>query len=227
MKTITSTVTERAIRTKQVVCAALVLAGMIPGIAKAEWLDLDESTAVASSQLLGLATRAPQYAFDGDTGTRWSSERLDNQWIYVDLGQDYELQKVQIDWETAHSTAYKLLVRTAAQGANNDPANWTQIASVSGRSGLAGTGGAADDLFDFDTTTFTPLIGTATSSSVTSAPVGRYLMVYGLTRTNEWGHSIWEVDVDAVAVPEPSTFVLICFGLVGAVIIAWRQHTLR
>ena len=157
------------------------------------WIASDQPTAVASSQLL--ETRLPQYAFDGNTSTRWSSTFADGQWIYIDLGQDYVLRKVEIDWEKAFSKDYKLLIRTAAQGPDNNPANWTQIANVTGRSNVDGRGGRFDDTFNFANANFIPSTGTAESSSVTIAPVGRYLMVYGLTRATEWGHSIWEVNV--------------------------------
>ncbi len=157
------------------------------------WFVLGQPTVVASSQ--ERADTAPLYVFDGDPGTRWSSEHTDNQWIYIDLGQDYVLQKVAIDWETAHAEDYKLLVRTADQGIDKDPTNWTEIASVNGRRDVDGDGGRFDDTFDFDTATFESLVGTAQSSSVASVPMGRYLMVHGLTRATEYGHSIFEVSI--------------------------------
>lgn len=50
-------------------------------------------------------------AVDGDDATRWSSEFQRNpQWIYVDLGQNYDLNKVRILWETAYATEYEIQV---------------------------------------------------------------------------------------------------------------------
>ena len=219
---------EQTVRASRVTIAAVAVACMMPGAVRAEWLDLDESTAVSSS--VEKVELAPQNAFDDNTGTRWSSAHADNQWIYVDLGQDYTIQTVAIDWETAHSKDYQLLVRTSAQGVDTDPTNWTEIASVTGRTGVSGSGGATDDTFDFVTETFTAENGTADSSSVESTPMGRYLMMYGTTRVTvgeaqtQYGHSIFELDVEAIAVPEPSTFTLMCFGLFGAVAAVARKR---
>lgn len=81
--------------------------------AHAEWLDLDGSTAVAST--LENATYLAANAFDDNTATRWSSAHSDNHWIYIDLKRDYNITALEIDWETAHSKDYTLRVRTSAQ----------------------------------------------------------------------------------------------------------------
>ncbi|MGW5639284.1 discoidin domain-containing protein [Streptomyces sp. NPDC003832] len=47
-------------------------------------------------------------AVDGDNGTRWSSAFSDPQWIRVDLGAPAELSQVELRWETAYGTAYRI-----------------------------------------------------------------------------------------------------------------------
>ncbi|GLW47257.1 hypothetical protein Stsp02_29190 [Streptomyces sp. NBRC 14336] len=47
-------------------------------------------------------------AVDGDNGTRWSSKFEDPQWISVDLGAPAQLSRVELSWETAHASAYRI-----------------------------------------------------------------------------------------------------------------------
>jgi hypothetical protein len=52
-------------------------------------------------------------AFDGNNSTRWGSEfKKDPQWIYVDLGENKEINKVILSWEWAYATKYKVQVAT-------------------------------------------------------------------------------------------------------------------
>lgn len=55
-------------------------------------------------------------AVDGDTGTRWSSQFSDPQWIQVDLGSPQAVCRVGLRWEAAYSTAYQLQVSNSASG---------------------------------------------------------------------------------------------------------------
>ncbi|GLW63686.1 hypothetical protein Arub01_19300 [Actinomadura rubrobrunea] len=68
-------------------------------------------------------------AVDGDTGTRWSSQFSDPQWIQVDLGSTQSICKVVLTWEAAYATAFQVQVST-------DGSSWTPIYSTS-----TGTGG--------------------------------------------------------------------------------------
>lgn len=77
--------------------------------------------ATASSVEANAAHLAPQYAFDGDVTTRWSSAALDAQWIRVDLGTSQALGKVSLNWEGAYASAY------AIEGSTDD-VNWTALA---------------------------------------------------------------------------------------------------
>jgi hypothetical protein len=62
----------------------------------------------------------PQNAVDGDSTTRWSSAYQDNQWIDVDLGTTYTVDKVSILWEAAYATDFAIQV-------SPDGTNWTSV----------------------------------------------------------------------------------------------------
>ncbi|MCD0453421.1 discoidin domain-containing protein [Actinocorallia sp. API 0066] len=85
-------------------------------------------TATASSQEGGFA---PQNAFDGNTGTRWSSQASDPQWVRVDLDEVKDICRVSLNWEAAYGKDFKIQ-------ASNDGNTWTDLKTVTG-----GTGGQA------------------------------------------------------------------------------------
>lgn len=63
-------------------------------------------------------------AVDGDNATRWASaEGVDPQWIAVDLGGPTTVNRVSLNWETAHARDYQLQ-------ASADGRSWTTIRSV-------------------------------------------------------------------------------------------------
>ncbi len=84
-------------------------------------------TATASSQE---STGFPAAnAVDGDTGTRWSSQFSDPQWLEIDLGTTHPISQVVLNWETAYASAYQIQTST-------DGTNWTTVYSTT-----TGTGG--------------------------------------------------------------------------------------
>ena len=68
-------------------------------------------------------------AVDGNTGTRWSSQFSDPQWLAVDLGATHTINQVVLNWETAYATGYQIQTST-------DGTNWTTVYSTT-----TGTGG--------------------------------------------------------------------------------------
>jgi len=56
---------------------------------------------------------------DADEDSRWSTERDATQWAYVDLGQEYEMNKFQMIWESdsVYAQEYNIYV-------SNDTENW-------------------------------------------------------------------------------------------------------
>jgi beta-glucanase (GH16 family) len=78
-------------------------------------------------------------ATDGNTGSRWSSVFADNQWVYVDLGATYTINKVVLNWEAAYGRTYQIQV-------SNNASAWTTIYTENNGNGglddlnVAGTG---------------------------------------------------------------------------------------
>ncbi|MGW3312704.1 discoidin domain-containing protein [Streptomyces sp. NPDC001073] len=69
-------------------------------------------------------------AFDGNTGTRWSSAAADPQWIQVDLGSSQSLCRVDLNWEAAYGKSFQIQ-------ASADGQTWTTLKSVT--DGTAGS----------------------------------------------------------------------------------------
>jgi hypothetical protein len=106
-------------------------------------------------------------AVDGDTTTRWSSEFSDPQWIYVDLGQSYNITQVVLIWQNSYGVAFQIQT-------SNDLTNWTTIYSTT-----TGTGGTQ----------------TLNSSNGLSSGSGRYVRMYGTVRHTQYGYSLYEFQV--------------------------------
>ena len=105
-------------------------------------------------------------AVDGNTTTtRWSSAFSDPQWIVVDLGASYAISEVDLFWEAACGKNY--LIQTS-----NDNATWTTQTTV--------TGNTTSGLLVY---------------SYATAPVARYIRVYGTARATPYGYSLYEVGV--------------------------------
>ncbi len=83
----------------------------------------------ASSEVVrdGQAYRA-KFAVDGDSGTRWSSEFSDPQWIAVDLGTVREVGRVELAWEAAYGKAYTIEVSVDGQA-------WREVYKTEGGRG--------------------------------------------------------------------------------------------
>lgn len=69
-------------------------------------------------------------AVDGNGGTRWASAYTDAQWLQVDLGASYNLNRVKILWEAAYGKNYTLQV-------SSDAKTWKTIKTVTGNTSLA------------------------------------------------------------------------------------------
>jgi len=95
--------------------------------------------AVASSVAFGAATFNASNAVDGDPSTRWSSAFSDPQWISVDLGQPFVLDRVRLSWETAFAADFQIQI-------SDDATHWMTVQSVTNNTGgindlsITGTG---------------------------------------------------------------------------------------
>ncbi|MDR7274660.1 discoidin domain-containing protein [Catenuloplanes atrovinosus] len=67
-------------------------------------------------------------AVDGDLATRWSSAFTDPGWLTVDLGEEWSVSRVQVAWEHAYATAYRV-------EASTDGGTWTVLYQTASGSG--------------------------------------------------------------------------------------------
>ncbi|MDA6070139.1 family 16 glycosylhydrolase [Flavobacterium sp. AC] len=88
------------------------------------------------------ATFSSAKATDGDAGTRWASGFVNaSEWIYVDLGSNYNINRVVLKWEAAFATQYKVQISSDLNFTESKTVN-TQTASDGGTDDLtlSGTG---------------------------------------------------------------------------------------
>ena len=86
------------------------------------------------------ATYSSAKATDGDAGTRWASSFANtSEWIYVDLGSNYNINRVVLKWEAAFATQYKIQLSADNVFTENETIN-TQTASDGGTDDLAVSG---------------------------------------------------------------------------------------
>jgi len=60
------------------------------------------------------------FVTDGEAGTRWASRQEDNEWIYVDLGSEQEVNGVGLNWEDAYGKSFKIQV-------SDDTKEWKDV----------------------------------------------------------------------------------------------------
>jgi GH18 family chitinase len=68
-------------------------------------------------------------AVDGQYGTRWSSLYTDAQWLTVDLGANYNVNRVKITWEAAYGRDYRVV-------GSLDGVTWTTLRTITGNTAL-------------------------------------------------------------------------------------------
>ncbi|MHC5001113.1 MAG: galactose-binding domain-containing protein [Planctomycetota bacterium] len=106
-------------------------------------------------------------AVDGIDVSRWASEHnIDPQWLQVDLGDTYTIDKVKIYWQYASAIEYKVQIADSPTGP------WTDCVHVTN----------SYDYEHWRTLAFAP-------------QTGRYVRVYCMQRRTEWGYSIFELEV--------------------------------
>ncbi len=131
-------------------------------------------TATASSVEDGSPTLQPPNAVDGDPTTRWGSSFADGEWWQVDLGATVlNVQRVDIDWEAAWATRYRI-------SGSLDGTTFTPIIDVWGIGRGSDVGSDA-----------------VRQTTVFGATPARYIRVIGLQRATAYGISIWNVSVYA------------------------------
>jgi beta-glucanase (GH16 family) len=110
---------------------------LISFVVHAQNLALNKPTMASSVEAAGLESNL---AIDGNFSTRWASESgLDPQWIYVDLQDEYNLDRVVIQWEAAYANQYQIQV-------SSDEINWTTVYTET-------NGNGGEDVISFSTQT--------------------------------------------------------------------------
>ncbi|GAA1941323.1 discoidin domain-containing protein [Agromyces allii] len=133
----------RASRRAFALCAALAAALVAtvlaaPGQAAfAAPVNLSQGKPATASSVESADYTPASAAFDGDTGTRWSSVWSDPQWIQVDLGQRSAIDRIELRWEGAYAKAYEIQVSDTGTG------GWTTIHSTT-------TGPGGNETLDVD-----------------------------------------------------------------------------
>jgi len=67
-------------------------------------------------------------AVDGNAESRWSSAFTDTQWLAVDLGARWQINKVRLSWEDAYAKAFRVDV-------SNDSKTWKSVYSTNNGQG--------------------------------------------------------------------------------------------
>ncbi|WIV54102.1 beta-1,3-glucanase family protein [Amycolatopsis nalaikhensis] len=88
---------------------AVAAAGLAAPLANAADPLISQGKPVTASSVENAGTPASA-AVDGNTGTRWSSQFSDPQWIRIDLGGPATVSRVVLRWEAAYATAYQIRV---------------------------------------------------------------------------------------------------------------------
>ena len=93
---------------------------------------LSQGRPVTASSVQPDSTWVAANAVDGNTGTRWSSDFSDPQWLEVDLGATHPITKIVLDWETAYAAAFQIQV-------SDDGTTWTDLYSTATGTGSSQT----------------------------------------------------------------------------------------
>lgn len=95
--------------------------------------------AVTTSSIEGAGMEGSK-AVDGSLSTRWASAETATEWITVDLGATYAINRVKITWEAAYAANYAIEI-------SPDNSSWSPLRNVTGNTtvindyaGLSGSG---------------------------------------------------------------------------------------
>ena len=210
----------------------------LAGVANAGVLDLSAGPYAMSSTGWGLVVAN---AFDNNDATKFSTSDVaphelppwgtsPGEWLWVDMGQDYELNSVAIKWTANMACSYT--VRTLADGGGDhtDPTAYETVGTAANlwnpEQNAPNGRGETWETWDFEAGTVTVYGGTPPGSAVVDEqdPIGRYLMIHAtLAGDNVWGvmygYTITvDADVPVIPIPEPAGL-----GLIGLALLAVRR----
>lgn len=122
---------------------------------------------------------------DGDVNTRWGSDYNDDQYIQLDLGSVYTLDRIEINWENARARSYNLMVSA-------DGVTWKTV--------------EVRDIEEPGSSWAQYRVDLGTNNRIDTIPASlfgagniqvRYVKMQGVSRYLGYGYSIWEFDVYA------------------------------
>jgi hypothetical protein len=76
----------------------------------------------------------PEFAFDSDMTTRWSSNFTDDEWLIIDIGLEQEIVGLILYWEAAYAQSYEVLLSA-------DKENWRSVYKIDD------SDGSIDDIY--------------------------------------------------------------------------------
>jgi hypothetical protein len=97
----------------------------LPGVSQAADLALNKPATASSTQAVGWE---PFKANDGNSSTRWSSVFSVPQWWRVNLGSIHSINRVELNWEIAYASRYRIQTRTTTSG------TWSMAATITNSS---------------------------------------------------------------------------------------------
>ncbi|MDQ0050699.1 mannan endo-1,4-beta-mannosidase [Paenibacillus polymyxa] len=109
---------------KTITC--LILFGLLISLLPIKNVSASESlvlTKSATASSVEDSSKSADFAIDGNSLTRWSSQYSDPQWISVDLGNTTEINGVTLNWEAAYAKSFQVQIST-----DND--HWTTVYST-------------------------------------------------------------------------------------------------
>ena len=137
--------------TATLMCSMLPIAPSMTayGVASAgRTINMAEGKTAVSSSVEGTTTFYTANAFDGNMATRWSSNRTDAEWIYVDLGKSTSINTVKLFWEAAYGSGYKIQV-------SDDGGTWKDVFVTT-----TGDGGTDEITFETEQARYVRMLGT-------------------------------------------------------------------
>mgnify|MGYP002624752928 CR=1 FL=1 len=121
-------------------------------------------------------------AVDGSLDTRWGSRFQDDEWLMIDLLDEYYLDSVKLYWEAAYATSYEVQL-------SSDGVTWTTAVAVTDAHGGVVTHILAEN--------------SETDNSQLSTLSARYVRILCHTRSTGYGSSLYEVEVYGSGIVHP------------------------
>ncbi len=166
-----------------------------------------------SAGALALASSAenagslPQGATDGDMQVRWGSKHTDDEWLVIDLGENCDISRISINWETAFASRY--LLQAAPDGCK------LTTKSVD----YAGTTKSVTVPTEESWQTLKEKNATSAGDKTTAVQGnGRYIRMKGLSRGTQYGYSLYEMSIYGIkGSTRPDDIIGIAFSMPPAI----------